>query len=190
MKELDVLFLDYKRDTFAKMMAAGSPPEIAYNTSFSDTLPIDAARSKAETLCLIPEVKEAISKYSDDKRVFNTITRENIAVKLMRVSNVSACDYYEDNGVGGLRVKPMNTWTRDMREAFSGIKFYRGGGQELKIYSKLDSLNLLMKLMGWDKEQDIKNSVNEMDHYTDAQLMQLADGIQDVEEITDEEKQR
>ncbi len=184
----DELSLDIKRDLFARMLVAGNSPAKAYNTAFSDTLPDSKAAERAADLAERPEMIKIINKYYEDKKIYSHITRENMAVRLQRISEVQACDFYEDNGLGGFRVKPMSEWTESMREAFGGIKFLKGGAQELKINGKLESINSLMKLMGWSALPDVNTANNELSNYTDEQLKELAGDIEDAEVMEDEKE--
>ena len=82
----------------------------------------------------------------------------------------------------------MSEWTESMREAFGGVKFLRDGSQELKIYNKLESISLLVKVMGWSTLPNINNVNNELSNYTDEQLKELAGDIEDAEIVEDEKE--
>jgi len=184
----DELSLDIKRDMFARLLVGGSSPAKAYNTAFNDTLPDSKASECASNLVESPEMIRTINKYYEDKKIYSRISRENTAVRLQRIAEVQICDYYEDDGDGCLKIKPMSEWTESMREAFGGVKFLRDGSQELKIYDKLESISLLVKVMGWSTLPNINNVNNELSNYTDEQLKELAGDIEDAEIVEDEKE--
>lgn len=180
--------LDEKRDAFARLLATGKDPAKAYNITFHDMLNDIDAYAKAKEIAETPCVTEKILQYIDDRRVLNTITRQDVAVQLKRVVDCDASDFYEMDEQGQMKIKPMDKWTRSMKAAFSGIRYTRNG-IELKVYDKISAVNSLVNLMGWDKVPEENRMVNELSGYTDEQLKTLANNVEDAKLIEDVDKQ-
>lgn len=179
--------LDKKRDSFAKLVSSGQDIGEAYNTAFRTSLSYDESFKRGKELCENKYVTEKINEYCDDNRVLSTINRRDIAIKLKRIADCNVGDYFRQEG-NVMVIKPLDEWSRDMKVAFAGIRYTRSG-VELKTYDKISSLNSIIKMMGWDKApEESASSSNELSSYSDDQLKELLNSMENIGEIEDNAK--
>lgn len=176
--------LDEKRDSFARLMASGEKPGRSYCIAFNSVLKDEDAKYKAMQLCKDPCIVEKIASYCEDRKILNSINKQNIAISLKRIIDVDASDFYENDEYGNFKLVPKNRWTRSMKTAFKGIK-YTKTGIELQVYDKISAINSLSGMMGWDKEVENKRVINDLSNFTDDQLKMLASSVVEVKEIED-----
>jgi len=174
--------LDEKRDSFARLMASGESPEKSYCIAFNSILSDEDAKEKAMELCKNPYVVEKISAYCEDRKVLNSINRQNVSVTLKRIIDVDASDFYYNDENGNFVLVPIERWTRSMKTAFKGIK-YTKTGIELQLYDKISAINSLSGIMGWGKEVENNRIINDLSNFTDEQLKMLASSVEEVREI-------
>ena len=171
--------LDRKRETFARLVASASDVGEAYNIAFRKQLPETEAFEQGDKLCHDEWVSKRIKQFYDDEKVRETIKRDNIAIKLKRIIDCNASDYFWIDRNGIMKIKPMNQWTDDMKVAFKGVKFTKNG-MELMTYDKIAAANSISNMLGWDKAPEETKKIND---YSDISTKQLKDTLKELEDI-------
>ena len=75
-------------------------------------------------------VKDRITRLHDDKKVLQSITRDDLLVAMKRVVDVSISDYFTMNALGGLQLRNFRDWTPSMKMACCGMKQWMEGYQK------------------------------------------------------------
>ena len=171
--------LDRKRETFARLVASASDIGEAYNIAFRKQLPETEAFERGEKMCHDEYVSKRIKQFYDDEKVWQTVKRKNVAVKLERLIDCNASDYFCMNANGAMKIKPIEQWTEEMKAAFKGVKFTKNG-IELMTYDKIAAANSISNMLGWDKTPEEVRKIND---YSGISTKQLKDTLKELEDM-------
>ncbi len=123
-------------------------------------------------------VKDRITRLHDDKKVLQSITRDDLLVAMKRVVDVSISDYFTMNALGGLQLKNFRDWTPSMKMACCGMKQSKFG-VEVKILDKMGAINTISNIMGYSEQSNTMIKVTtEYGNMSDKQLKSI---IEDAE---------
>jgi phage terminase small subunit len=98
---------------------------------------------------LLSEKVQGYIKELMDKESNGAVTAENLIAELQKIAFFNVQDLLEENGSGGIGMRPFQDVERETFASVSSITFnQRGGVASLKIVDKLTALDKLCKIMG------------------------------------------
>lgn len=127
------------------------------------------ARSQGQRLLTKVDVKEKIAELQEDARKRTEITRDEVLGVLASIIRSDAASFFDEG-----KIKEFSKLSREQRKAIESVKVTKSGVRELKFSSKLNAVQIINRMLGWDAPQDISIQLESLsDPMLDAIIQRL-----------------
>ena len=150
-----------KQEKFCNYYLESGNASEAYRRAFScQNMAEQTVWVKASCLLAKDKVKVRIGQLRAELQKRSDITKDeavSILADIARANIINCLDVKSANNFTTVTVKDLNSLPKSIQSSIFSIKATEKGGYELRLYNKIDAIEKLSKLLGWDEpiRQDV-----------------------------------
>lgn len=158
-----------KQEKFCNLYVELGNASEAYRRSYScSKMKMDTINNKAYQMLCRGDIRarvEEIQAILDEKSEYR---KEDALKTLKDIATANILDFvqideieFDGTKLQQVIVKDLSELSEAQKKCVKSIQPMRGGGVKVELYSSLDAIDRLSKMLGWDKEKEIRGgSIN------------------------------
>lgn len=159
--------LTLKQEKFCNLYIELGNASEAYRRSYScSKMKTESINRKAAELLANGKVSARVAKLQEALRVKSEYKKEDALKTLVNIARANTLNYvgiqeveFDNVKMQQVIVKDLSKLTKEEQACIKSLQPLRGGGVKLELYSRIDAIDRISKMLGWDEPTKVKAEI-------------------------------